>query len=356
MAEEVAKQQIKPTSGTFTFVGILSNFDKNQKVDGVTRKNNAMRTLVFNVDTAEGHSHRLQLRAYQTENVYFSKTEVDKDGNRHTDTQQVKWNDRQKFNLEGYNPIDRVSYHYGTITDDKGERRATFSKLTFDAIPDILAEFKVGDSVRVVGNIEIEDYTSANGNSGTAVRLIPTRIFHTTEDVDFKSEKFTETANFSQKLLVDEVEKTGTDEMTVTGLIIGNQRIGRQDFIFRGDAYKTYMNLPNAFKTTPKYISMTVKGTLTNAINKEEAEVEYVEVFGMKVPKVRERETGNSFVREFVVKTVVTGEDGEAVCMGTEYTEADVQEFINTFIRARQEFGDKNTTNTESTDADDFAF
>ena len=49
-----------------------------------------MRTLVFNIDTAEGHSHRMQLRAYQSEKVYFSKTEVDKDGNRKNDVKEVK--------------------------------------------------------------------------------------------------------------------------------------------------------------------------------------------------------------------------------------------------------------------------
>ena len=124
MAEEVAKQEINITRGTFEFRGIISNLDKNQDVDGTTRKGNAMRSLVFNVDTAEGHSHRLQLRAYQAEKVYFSKTEVDKDGNRKNDIKEVKWNDRLKVDKlyeAGYLPIDRVSFHNGTQKDDNGK-------------------------------------------------------------------------------------------------------------------------------------------------------------------------------------------------------------------------------------------
>lgn len=360
MAEEVAKQEINATRGTFEFRGIISNLDKNQDVDSTTKKGNAMRSLVFNIDTAEGHSHRLQLRAYQSEKVYFSKTEVDKDGNRKNDVKEVKWNDRLKFNKEGYQPIDRVRFHNGMKTDDNGkEIRNNVSMLTFDAIPEILKEFNVGDSVRITGNIQIEDYTMQNGNSGTAVRLIPTTIYHTSDVIDFTKEDFSEVANFTQRILVDEVEKTGSDEVVVTGIVIGNQRMGRQDFIFRETALQKYVNLLKVMKSAKKYVAMTVKGILNNGAAKEEATEEFVEVMGVKVPVVQARPTANSFVREFLVTDIVTGDSGDAIDNGIEYTEENVQQFIDQFIRARQEFGEStNTAKVEETtsDADDFAF
>lgn len=353
MAEEVAKQEIAVTRGTVDFVGVISNFDKEQNYEGKTRKGNSMRTLVFNIDTAEGHSHRLQLRAYQADKVYFSKTQVDKDGNRKIDVKEVEWKNREKFDLEDYAPIDRVNFHYGMKKDEDGkESRNTVGILTYDAIPKILEEFKVGDSVRVVANLQIEDYTTQNGDSRTAVRLVPTRIFHTSEEVDFQKEDFAEVANFTQRILVDEIEKTGTDELTVTGLVIGNQRMGRQDFLFRDEAFKTYAGLLKIMKSKKKYVAMTVKGILNNGASKE-AEPEFVEVMGVKIPVESTRPTGNSFVREFLVKTIVTeGKDGVEE---DEYTEEDVQKFIDNFIRARQEFGEK-TSKEEATDAEDFVF
>lgn len=360
MADEVVKQEIRATNGTFDFSGIISNLDKEQDVNQQTKKGNSMRTLVFNVDTAEGHSHRMQLRAYQGEFVYYSKTNVDKDGNRKTDIQKVKWGDREKFDtskggkFEGYLPIDRVAFHNGNEKDDSGkEKKRTSTMPTYDAIPEILKEFSVGDSVRIVGNIQIEDYTLANGNSGTAVRLIPTRIFHSSKEIDFKAEDFTEVANFNQKILVDEVEETGTKEITVTGIIIGNQRMGRQDFIFRDKAYDDYNQLLNTMKNFPKYVSIELKGILNNGAAKEEAP-QFVEIKGIKVPLVQSRPAGNSFVREFLTTAIVTGESAEHIDWGDTYTEQNVQEFINNFIRAKDEYGE--STATEETTADDFTF
>lgn len=358
MADEVVRQEINATRGTFEFRGVISNLDKEQEVDQKTKKGNGMRSLVFNVDTAEGHSHRMQLRAYQGEFVYFSKTAVDKDGNRKNDVKKVKWNDRLKFNEEGYFPIDRVTFHNGTAVDENGkEGRKSVSMLTYDAIPEILKEFKVGDSIRVVGNVQIEDYTLANGNSGTAVRLVPTRIHHTTEAVDFTKEDYVEFANFQQKILVEEVETTGTNEITVTGLIIGNQRMGRQDFIFRDDAVKNYGNLLQTMKNFPKYVCMEVKGVLNNGAMKNDTP-QFVEIKGIKVPLVNSRNTtANNFVREFLATSIVTGDDGSAIDWGDSYTEQNVQEFIDNFIRARKEFGDDvATTSATDTTADDFAF
>lgn len=362
MADEVVKQEIRETKGTFDFKGVISNFDKEQDVDQKTKKGNSMRTLVFNVDTAEGHTHRMQLRAYQGEYVYYSKTTVDKDGNRKNEIQKVKWGDRAKFDtseggkFEGYSPIDRVSFHNGMVTDEDGkQKRNNVSMLTYDAIPEILKEFKVGDSVRIVGNIQIENYTLDNGNSGTAVRLIPTRIFHSTDEVDFKAENFEEVANFNQKILVDEVETTGNDEITVTGLIIGNRTMGRQDFIFRGNAYKFYKDLLNTMKNFKKYVCIELKGVLNNGAAKQE-EQQFVEVKGIKVPLVQSRPTANSFVREFLTTAIVTGESAEAIDWGDTYTEENVQEFINSFIRAKEEFGETKTEAEAETSADDFAF
>ena len=356
MSEEVVKQEIKETRGTFEFRGIISSLDKEQDFEGETKKGNKMRTLVFSIDTAEGHSHRMQIRTYQSEKVYFSKTEVDKNGNRKNSVKEVKWNDRLKFNMEGYSPIDRVTFHSGTTTDENGnQKRNSVSMLTFDAIPEIIKEFNVGDSVRITGNIQIEDYTTSNGNSGTAVRLVPTRIHHTTEEIDFKKEDFTELANFTQRILVDEIEKSGTNERTVTGLIIGNRRMGRQDFLFRDDVAKTYDNLLSVIKGQPKYVAMTVKGILNNGAAKEEAQ-QFIEIKGIKVPLVQARPTATAFIREFLVTKIITGEDGEAIDFGEEYTEENVQNFINQFIRAKQEFGESTNQPKEDTSVDDFAF
>lgn len=357
MAEEVLKQEINATRGSFHIRGIITSLDKEQEIESKTSKGNTMRRIVFNVDTAEGHSHRMQLMAYQGEKVYFSCTKVDDKGNRTNIVEEVKWNDRQKFNKEGFLPIDRVSFHCGMKKDDDGkESRATVSMLTFDAIPEILKEFSVGDSVNINGTLQIEEYTMQNGNTGKAVRMIPTRMFHTTEDVDFNADDFSEVANFTQVILMDEIEFTGTKEATITGLVIGNRRMGRQDFIYREDPavpdvkFSEYEDLLRVLKNEKKYVCAKVWGQMINGASKQEEEVEYIVIKGVRVPKKvnpMERRGGNGFIREFLI----TGIDLENLDFES-YTEENVQQFIDTFIRAKEEFGESTSTSS----ADDFAF
>ena len=138
--------------------------------------------------------------------------------------------------------------------------------------------------------------------------------------------------------------------------------MGRQDFIFRGDVLADtsngYANLLKVIKNSKKYVAITLKGTLNNGAAKEEVE-EYVEVMGVKIKATNARPTANAFVREFLVSNIITEEGRDGIDNGVEYTEENVQNFINQFIRARQEFGEStNTDKVEETtsDADDFAF
>ena len=344
MAEEAEKVTLKQTRSTFAFKGRITNFDETKPIEGKTSKGNPMRTLIFNIETAEGHIHKMQLRAYQRDKVYFSKFNKD-NKDKKSDIQEVKWEDRFTLDKE-YLPMDRVTYHKGK--DDKG-KEVSVTALTFDAIPDIAQEFKVGDIVRVVGNIEIKEFEGRDGNMSNYVTLIPTRIFHSS-DLDFESEKFQECANFTSQFLIESAEKTGTKELTVTGISIGNRVIGRQDYIFRDKAYDAY----EAFirdEANHKYTAIIANGILVNATEAEDKKEEYITTrTGKKIPKIS-RTTVKSFVREFVVSEVVS-EDG-FIDYDT-YTEDNVQEFINDCIRARQEFG-KSTTD-ETVKEEDFIF
>lgn len=361
MANENAKQAISETRGSFNFVGIISNLDKNQQSEKTTSKGNAMRELVFNLSTAEGHTHRMQIRAYQQENTYFVKN-FEENGERKRDIKQVKWADRKKFqgskDGEGYFPIDLMRYHFGKVIENGKEISSTKTNLTFDAIPELLEEFNTGDSVRVIGNIQIEDYTLSNGNTGTAVRLIPHTIYHTSEPVDFTKEDFKEYANFNQKILFDEVEKTGTNEATVTGIVIGNQRIGKQDFIFRGDAYEIYQPFLESIGSLKKYVAAEVQGILANTVETEDDGDNFIVLKGgARVPRITKRPAAKSFIREFLVTGILTGEDGEAVDYDS-YNEENVQEFIDGFVRARQEFGKTTKEKEEEAEkiGEDFSF
>lgn len=354
--EQRQKQEIPAMRGTFAIRGIVTTFDKVEGFVQKTKTGKEMRRIRFSVTSSEGNIHSLQLQAFQSENVYFSGREKQEDGTEKIVTEQVAWNNRLKYKKEGFLPIDRVSYGLKKVVnpDTNKEENERHIKLTYDAIEDIYNSLEVGMSVYVRGNIQVEEYTAQNGEKRNTTRLIPNQISLTGSPIDFNAEDFKEQAVFELGVIAEDIEFSGTEEATITGLFIGNQRLGRQTLVVRNDeCFKddpefdltNLLNGLRSVKAYKPYVYVTFVGNMVNAANHEVAEPEVTtNPFGFKNTKSPLRPTGSGFRREFLCKGVIDS----LIDMDT-YTTENVDQFIAQFIAPKDEFAD-------AAPADDFAF
>lgn len=354
--EQRQKQEIPAMRGTFAIRGIVTTFDKVEGFVQKTKTGKEMRRIRFSITSSEGNIHSLQLQAFQSENVYFSGREKQEDGTEKIVTEQVAWNNRLKYKKEGFLPIDRVSYGLKKVVnpDTNKEENERHIKLTYDAIEDIYNSLEVGMSVYVRGNIQVEEYTAQNGEKRNTTRLIPNQISLTGSPIDFNAEDFKEQAVFELGVIAEDIEFSGTEEATITGLFIGNQRLGRQTLVVRNDeCFKddpefdltNLLNGLRSVKAYKPYVYVTFVGNMVNAANHEVAEPEVTtNPFGFKNTKSPLRPTGSGFRREFLCKGVIDS----LIDMDT-YTPENVDQFIAQFIAPKDEFAD-------AAPADDFAF
>lgn len=354
--EKRQKQEIPAMRGTFAIRGIVTTFDKVEGFTQKTKTGKEMRRIRFNVSSNEGNIHSLQLQAFQSENVYFSGREKQDNGEEKMVTEQVAWNDRLKYKKEGFLPIDRVSYGLKKVVnpDTNKEENERHIKLTYDAIEDIYNLLEVGMSVYVRGNIQIEEYTAQNGEKRNTTRLIPTQISLTGAPIDFNAEDFKEEAVFELGVIAEDIEFSGTEEATITGLFIGNQRMGRQTLVVRNDDslkdnpnfdLANLLNGLRSVKAYKPYVYVTFVGNMINAANRETVETGAISnPFGFKNTPSPLRSSGRGFRREFLCSGVVE----ELIDVDT-YTPENVDQFIAQFINPKNEFAD-------AAPADDFAF
>ena len=354
--EQRQKQEIPAMRGTFAIRGIVTTFDKVEGFVQKTKTGIEMRWIRYSVTSSEGNIHSLQLQAFQSENVYFSGREKQEDGTEKIITEQVAWNNRLKYKKEGFLPIDRVSYGLKKVVnpDTNKEENERHIKLTYDAIEDIYNSLEVGMSVYVRGNIQVEEYTAQNGEKRNTTRLIPNQISLTGAPIDFNAEDFKEQAVFELGVIAEDIEFSGTEEATITGLFIGNQRLGRQTLVVRNDeCFKddpefdltNLLNGLRSVKAYKPYVYVTFVGNMVNAANHEVAEPEVTtNPFGFKNTKSPLRPTGSGFRREFLCKGVIDS----LIDMDT-YTPENVDQFIAQFIAPKNEFAD-------AAPAVDFAF
>ena len=358
MAEEKKKQkqEIPAMRGTFAIRGIVTSFDKVESFEKKTKNGKDMRKIVFDVTSSEGNIHRMQLQAFKSDKVYFSGRQKDETGAEKTVVKEVLWNDRLKFKEEGFSPIDRVSFGLEKTTDPETgkESNKTETMLTFDAIEKIYNLLNVGASIYVRGNIQVEEYSAQNGEKRNATRFIPNQIYLTQHPIDFNAEDFKETAMFELQAIAEEIEITGSEEATITGLVIGNQRLGRQTLVFKKDDslqedfdLAVWMNPLRSFQRAKKYISATFVGNIVNTANSVDTSSSSGAVDDWGIPVSFQsplRNRGNGFRREFICSGIV----GETVDNDT-YNPENVDAFISQFIKPKDEFG-------EVSNADDFAF
>lgn len=353
--EKKQKQEIPAMRGSFAIRGIVTAFDKVEGFESKTKTNKNMRKITFDVSSNEGNVHKMEIRAIQGDKVYFSGKVKKEDGTEENVTQEVAWKDRLKFKKEGLQPIDRITFGLEKEKDEETgkEKNKREVMITFDAIEKIFNLLEVGMSVYIRGNIQVEEYTTNKGEKRNSTKFYPNQIFLTQEPIDFKAEDFKETAQFELTAAVEEIEINGSEEATITGLVIGREKLGRQTLVFKQDPslpedydLAKWINVCKNIQRAKKYWTGTFVGNIINGAQSE-SQSESTEVDEWGIPTsftspMRSRLTG--FTREFLCLGILSGSVDTLT-----YTEESVDNFINQQLKPKEEYG-------EVQNADDFVF
>lgn len=330
--------KLPQTKGEFKISGLTTGTKKGDKFfnNKKTKKGVDMNLLSFGVETNKDATVYVSLNGMVRDEVFFYKRPEEK-GQKGT-TKKIAWVDRYKFNEEGYKLIG-LNIGVTKKLNDKGQEVNDNKMLTeFDACKQVADNLQDGQSVFIRGNIDYSSYKNDKGDVKRATKFVPNQV-SLCGDIDFDKEGFEENNTFKQTIIFESVEMDTTDKddpkARVTAKIVTYNTIETAEFIVKNKG------LYNTFKKKLKpYSSITVWGTISNRVIKEEVSEEDVWGEENKFDKV-----GGSSIRELII----TGADPNSIDEET-YSEAELEKAI----RALKEFGENPSKPSSSEGNDDW--
>lgn len=315
MAETTKKKGLglPQTRGTFQLRGKVTGTSKDKfYVEKMTKNNKPWRSVNFGVQFDNDATLYVGTNGMERENVYFFKKF--EDGK--TDTKVIPWKDRFNFHEEGYRMMG-VNVGLEKTTDEKGNTVNNRKTLTdYDSCKEISDHLVDDMSVFVKGNLEYSTY-----NDSHKTRFAATQVSLTKNLVDFESEDFVPTSDFTQMIvfvgIAPNKEKT---RATVEAKIINYDTIEDAEFIIED------MNLARVFaKQLKPYTGIKVWGRIS--VEKDTEEVETTDCWG----KQNDMEKVNSpTIRELIIE----GADPNSIDTST-FTEAEIDKAIEEMKAAK---------------------
>lgn len=259
------------TKGTFQFRGVVlgtskENFYKETK----TKTNKPFRALTFGLQVAKDSVLYLSLNGMVQDQVYYSKSEKDKDGKRKTETKAIPWAERYKFNGKDWRLIG-MNIGLEKTVDEKGNEVNDKQYLVpFDACEYISNHLKDGQSVFVNGHIEYSHFTNQNGEISRSVKYIPDQI-SLCKQIDFDDEKYEVKNSFTQMIAFNGIEKMD-DNFVVSAKIVNYSTIEDADFVIENKP--EFSKFAKNLRSLKPYTLIEIYGDVQTLRNTEEVETE----------------------------------------------------------------------------------
>lgn len=220
--------------------------NSNYYKEGTTKNGKPWRTLRFGIKTSPKQTIYVELFGQEYDKVYpYSKNEKK--------SMIMDWKDR--FNLpSGYNLIGVTVGSKNTIFTD------------YDAIPQIMENFKDGDSIFVSCDNKFSKY---NGN--LQVKYSVKSIYKTSEEIDFEDPEFKEQSEFTQELTITDVDvDKELEKVFINAYIIEAQGKDKLPLIhpaqFTVDLNNENKNMVKAMQKVKFGTNMKVKGFVHNDV------------------------------------------------------------------------------------------
>lgn len=334
--------ELPETRGTFQVRGIINGVEKDRfYTDKKTKTGKDFRAVNFGCEYDDKQTIYLSLNGMPQQNVYFSKRNQ---STGKTETKNVPWANRHKFNEEGFRMIG-VGLGLTKTKDQSGKEVNDKKTMTpFDACEYINENLNDDMSTFIKGNIEFSSYTDGEGNVRRSVKYIPGQI-SLCKEVDFS--KYDDADNkpahdFTQTIVYMGIDQEKADDKA-TGRFIVSAKIVTYSDIVDTEFIITDKNLANLFKKNLKpYYAITVHGKIE--VSHSVQEVEEEDSWG-------EANAMNRVSNPTKTEMIITGATPSTIDRET-YTEKNIAEAVakvKTSKTAEQNFSGKAS---ESSDTD----
>ena len=340
---------LQETKGTFQVRGIISGTEKDRfYTNKKTQTGKDFRAVNFGCEYNDKQTVYMSLNGMPQQSVYFSKRNQ---STGKTETKNVPWANRHKFNEEGFRMIG-VGLGLTKTRDQSGkEVNDKKTMAPFDACEYINENLKDDMSTFIKGNVEFSSYTDKDGNVRRSIKYIPGQI-SLCKEVDF--DKYDDADNkpvhdFTQNIVYMGVEQEMMDDKA-TGRFIVSAKIVTYSDIVDTEFIITDKNLANLFRKNLKsYYAITVHGKIE--VSHSVQEVEEDDAWG-------EANAMNRVSAPTKTEMVITGATPSTIDRET-YTEKNVAEAVRAIKAsktAEQNFSGKannDTNNWGEVDEDD---
>lgn len=269
------KHGMKMTDGVINLVGKVTGVKReNFYSEKTTFSGKEKRIVKFGIETSPNNTIYVQMEGQQKDNVFFFRKE-DKEKGYEKETKIIAWNERNKFNEDGFGIIG-TTIGIEKELDEKGkEKNLSKTLIELDACEYInelskSGKFKDGMEIRVLGNIDYSSFTGRDGDLIRFKKLMPNKIYNSR--VDFEAEDFVEENCFSQEMVFKSIEIKTDEDGKKYGLISGYSinYFGAEEIELKTYNQKLARNMMKRLK---EYSFIKVHGSLENRMQ----EVEVVE-------------------------------------------------------------------------------
>ena len=264
--------ELQETKGTFQVRGIINGVEKDRfYTSKKTQTGKDFRAVNFGCEYNDKQTIYMNLNGMPQQKVYFSNRNQ---STGKTETKDVPWANRHKFNEEGFRMIG-VGLGLTKTKDQTGKEVNDKKTMTpFDACEYINDNLKDDMSTFIKGNIEFSSYTDKDGNIRRSVKYIPGQI-SLCKEVDFS--KYDDADNkpahdFTQNIVYMGIEQEMVDDKA-TGRFIVSAKIVTWSDIVDTEFIVTDKNLANLFRKNLKsYYAITVHGKIEVSHSVQEVE------------------------------------------------------------------------------------
>ena len=334
---------LQETKGTFQVRGITNGVEKERfYTDKKTKTGKDFRSVNFGCEYNDKKTIYLNMNGMPQQKVYFSKRNQ---ATGKTETKDVPWANRNKFNEEGFRMIG-VNLGLTKIKDQSGKLVNDKKTMTpFDACEYMNTNLHDDMSVFIKGNIEFSSFMDGE-NVRRSTKFIPSQV-SLCKEVDFS--KYDDADNkpahdFTQTIVYMGVDQEKVDDKA-TGRFIVSAKIVTYSDIVDTEFYIVDKSLANLFRTKLKpYYALTVHGKIE--VSHSVQEVEEEDSWG-------EANAMNRVSNPTKTEMIITGATPSTIDRET-YNEKNVTEAmakIKASKTAEQNFSGKTTESTDDGDS-----
>ena len=246
--------------GTYQCKGIISGVARDKFYTSKTTKTGKdFRAVNFGCAYDDKKNIYMSLNGMPQQKVYFSKRNQDTGK---TETKNVSWADRNKFNEDGWRMIG-VSLGLKKTTNSDGKEVNDKKTMTpFDACNYIKENLQDDMSTFIRGNIEFSSYMDSEGNVRRSIKYVPNQI-SLCKEVDFSEYDGVDNKpvhDFTQNIVFMGIEKEKENDRD-TGRFVVSAKIVTYSDIVDTQFIITDAKLAGLFKKNLKsFNAITVHG------------------------------------------------------------------------------------------------